>query len=209
MGRSTEALALAQTALTGHDKVLGQDHAWTRASARVTSDALQITNWLRARTASEAFKREAYKYAASVTPYDDPLKRDAALNSERERIERDVDDLLASAVSSTKAGSAPRDKLSKDEYVAGRVRGQIDRFYLPKATTNKKIAVSLRWGPKICSRPPRATWPAGLRARPNRGAAWLADVRRAAGRGGLCAALRGSQAPGLCAARLGFVLLAA
>jgi hypothetical protein len=46
---------------------------------------LQITNWLRARTASEALKREAYKYATSVTPYDDPPKRDAALNMERER----------------------------------------------------------------------------------------------------------------------------
>src|SRR5207248_5803891 len=69
---------------------------------------VQITNWLRARTASEALKREAYKYAVSVKPYDDPLKRDAALNSERERIERDVDDLLPSAVSSAKAGSAPR-----------------------------------------------------------------------------------------------------
>src|SRR5262245_26019116 len=58
----------------------------------------QITNWVRARTASEALKREAYKYAASAAPYDDPLKRDAALNGERERIEKDVDDLLASAV---------------------------------------------------------------------------------------------------------------
>ena len=105
----------------------------------------QITNWLRARTASEALKREAYKYATSVTPYDDPLKRDAALNSERERIERDVDDLLASAVSSAKAGSAPRAMLSRDEYVAGRVREQIDRFYLPRANANKKIGVSLRW----------------------------------------------------------------
>jgi hypothetical protein len=106
---------------------------------------LQITNWLRARTASEALKREAYRYAASATPYDDPLKREATLNSERERIERDVDDLLASAVSSAKAGSAPRDKLSRDEYVAGRARAQIDRFYLPRANANKKIAVSLRW----------------------------------------------------------------
>jgi SMODS and SLOG-associating 2TM effector domain 1/Protein of unknown function (DUF4231) len=105
----------------------------------------QITNWLRARTASEALKREAYKYAASVTPYDDLPKRDAALNSERERIERDVDDLLASAVSNAKAGSAPRNELSRDEYVAGRVREQIDRFYLPRATAKKKIAVSLRW----------------------------------------------------------------
>jgi SMODS and SLOG-associating 2TM effector domain 1/Protein of unknown function (DUF4231) len=105
----------------------------------------QITNWARARTASEALKREAYKYAASVTPYDDPLKRDGALNSERDRIERDVDDLLASAVSSAKAGSAPRAMLSRDEYVAGRVREQIDRFYLPRANANKKIGVSLRW----------------------------------------------------------------
>src|SRR5262245_41538840 len=40
---------------------------------------LQLTNWLRARTASEALKREAYRYAASVKPYDNPLKRDAAL----------------------------------------------------------------------------------------------------------------------------------
>ncbi len=104
-----------------------------------------ITNWLRARTASEALKREAYKYATSVTPYDDPLKRDAALNMERDRIERDVEDLLASAVSSAKAGSAPRDKLSRDEYLAGRVREQIDRYYLPRANANKKIAVSLRW----------------------------------------------------------------
>jgi conflict system pore-forming effector with SLATT domain/uncharacterized protein DUF4231 len=106
---------------------------------------LQFTNWVRARTASEALKREAYKYAASVTPYRDPLKRDAALNSERERIERDIDDLLALAISSPKAGSAPRDKLSRDEYVTDRVRGQIDRFYLPRANASKKIAVSLRW----------------------------------------------------------------
>jgi hypothetical protein len=64
---------------------------------------------------------------------------------ERDRIERDVEDLLASAVSSAKAGSAPRDKLSRDEYLAGRVRAQIDRYYLPRANANKKIAVSLRW----------------------------------------------------------------
>jgi len=106
---------------------------------------LQITNWVRARAASEALKREAYRYAASVTPYHDPLNRDTALNRERERIERDVDDLLGLAVSSAKAGSAPRDKVSRDEYVSGRVRAQIDRFYVPRANANRKIAVSLGW----------------------------------------------------------------
>jgi hypothetical protein len=105
----------------------------------------QITNWVRARTASEALKREAYKYAASAAPYDDPLKRDAALNGERERIEKDVDDLLASAVAHAGAGSAPRDQLSREQYVARRVRNQIDGFYLPKADANMRIAASLRW----------------------------------------------------------------
>lgn len=105
----------------------------------------QITGWLRARTASEALKREAYKYAASAKPYDEPLSRDAALNAERERIERDVDDLLASAVGKAAAGSSPRAPLSREAYVAGRVRNQINNFYLPKADANKRIATSLRW----------------------------------------------------------------
>jgi hypothetical protein len=105
---------------------------------------LQIVSWLRARTASEALKREAYKYAGAAAPYDDPAKQDATLNGERERIEQDVDDLLASAVPNTKKGSAPRRKLSRDEYVAGRVRDQIDGYYLPRANTNQKIAASLR-----------------------------------------------------------------
>jgi hypothetical protein len=40
-GHSTEeALALGDTALAAHDKLLGRHHAWTRESARVTADAL-------------------------------------------------------------------------------------------------------------------------------------------------------------------------
>jgi conflict system pore-forming effector with SLATT domain/uncharacterized protein DUF4231 len=105
----------------------------------------QITSWLRARTASEALKREAYRYAASAKPYDDPLSRDAALNAEREKIERDVDDLLASAVTRVGLGSAPRDQLSREGYVTRRVRNQIKDFYSPRANANKRIATSLRW----------------------------------------------------------------
>jgi hypothetical protein len=40
VARPTEALALSETALAAHDKVLGRDHAWTKDSARVTADAL-------------------------------------------------------------------------------------------------------------------------------------------------------------------------
>jgi hypothetical protein len=105
----------------------------------------QITNWVRARSASEALKREAYKYAASVAPYDDPLKRDAALNSERERIERDVDDLLASAVPSAKAGSAPRDKLSRDDMLPVACARRLTDFICQEPNANRKTGVSLRW----------------------------------------------------------------
>ena len=38
-GHSTEALALGDTALAAHDKLLGRHHAWTKESARVTADA--------------------------------------------------------------------------------------------------------------------------------------------------------------------------
>jgi Tetratricopeptide repeat len=40
VGRPTEALALGETALIGHDKVLGRDHPRTKANARITADAL-------------------------------------------------------------------------------------------------------------------------------------------------------------------------
>ena len=39
-GSATEALALGETALAAHDKVLGPDHHLTKDSARVTADAL-------------------------------------------------------------------------------------------------------------------------------------------------------------------------
>ena len=39
-GHSTEALALGDTALAAHDKLLGRHHAWTKESARVTADTL-------------------------------------------------------------------------------------------------------------------------------------------------------------------------
>jgi hypothetical protein len=104
---------------------------------------LQLTNWRRAHMTSEALKREAYKYAVRATPYEDPLKRDGILNLERERIEGDVKDLVALAVSNGKASSAPREEISRDGYVASRVGAQIERADA-NINKNNKIFVSLR-----------------------------------------------------------------
>jgi tetratricopeptide repeat protein len=39
-GDATDALVLAEIALTAHDKTLGRDHDLTKDSARITADAL-------------------------------------------------------------------------------------------------------------------------------------------------------------------------
>ncbi len=75
-------------------------------SARLLSNA-RAAAWVRARAASEALKREGFKFAASAAPYDDPATRDDRLNDERERIERDLEDLLGEAVPASGEGSVP------------------------------------------------------------------------------------------------------
>lgn len=107
-------------------------------------DGTHITNWVRTRAASEALKQAAYKYAAWAAPYNDPATRDAQLNSERNRIEQDVDDLAGLQVATNKAGSSPRADLTRDQYATRRMRGQIDEFYLPKAAAYQKTARNLR-----------------------------------------------------------------
>jgi tetratricopeptide (TPR) repeat protein len=56
VGRPTEAFTLGQTALDAHDKALGQDHPWTKNSARVTADALDALG----RTEEAKALRERY-----------------------------------------------------------------------------------------------------------------------------------------------------
>jgi hypothetical protein len=112
-------------------------------SARLLTGS-NVTSWVRARAASEALKRAAYKYAVSAAPYKDPATRDAQLNGERSRIENDVDDLAGSQVPTTDPGSSPRTDMAREDYVKRRVRQQIDGFYLPKAAAHSKIARTLR-----------------------------------------------------------------
>jgi hypothetical protein len=43
-GESTEALTISEAALAAHEKTLGENHPWTRDSARATADALDAIN---------------------------------------------------------------------------------------------------------------------------------------------------------------------
>lgn len=104
-----------------------------------------VTAWVRARAISEALKREAYKYAAGGQPYQDPdpAKNTAALEQERIRIENDGTDLLGKLIAATGPGSTPRAPLSKDEYLAQRVNGQI-AWYNRRASEYRSAATWLR-----------------------------------------------------------------
>jgi hypothetical protein len=111
-------------------------------SARLLSNA-RSSAWVRARAASEALKREAFKYAASAAPYDNLGSRESRLNTEREKVERDVEDLLGELVRTTGKGSSPRDALGPEDYIRARVEHQIEKYYLPKADIYKGAASTL------------------------------------------------------------------
>ena len=115
----------------------------TLLSSRLLSGT-QVTNWIRARAASEALKREVYKYVARAAPYNDPTKRDAVLNDERDRIERDVDDLAGLQVSTTEPSALPCEDLTRDEYLKRRVREQVS-YYCDRANASQHAAKIMRW----------------------------------------------------------------
>lgn len=102
------------------------------------------TRWLRARSASEALKREAYTYAAGAEPYEDPATRNSKLNQKREEIENAVDEMIGDAVPEGK-GSAPTGMLTAQEYIQTRVEKQIKGYFEPKANAAQRTAVLLRW----------------------------------------------------------------
>jgi hypothetical protein len=112
-------------------------------AARLQS-AQRMTAWTRARAAAEALKRQAFVFAAGAAPYDDPATAEALLNQERDRIERDADDLLMYLKPTRRPGSAPRAMLSQAEYRQQRIQAQAKAYYRPAAERYGRIADRLR-----------------------------------------------------------------
>jgi hypothetical protein len=115
--------------------------AGTFVSARLLKET-EIQGWVRMRAASEALKREAYKYAAGARPYDD-AQADQNLDRARANIEKDLDDLSDRTATSDSASSLPVDKITKEQYRDTRVMSQVTKFYKPRAEHYRKIAS--RW----------------------------------------------------------------
>jgi hypothetical protein len=100
--------------------------------------------WVRARAASEALKREAFRYASHAAPYNHTATADRILTAERSKIEAGVDDLIALTASAKRPGSSPRTPLTAQQYRERRIEDQIKKFYRPKAERYGKVASRLR-----------------------------------------------------------------
>ena len=106
-------------------------------------DSKRAQGWVRARAASEALKREAYRCAAQAAPYDDPATRDSLLRAETRKIEADVDDLIGERLPAGPS-SIPRALLTPQEYMERRISNQISKFFEPKANESQAAARKMR-----------------------------------------------------------------
>jgi hypothetical protein len=97
--------------------------------------------WVRARSASEGLKAEAYMYGARAAPYDGAAKEAGDILRKRASdIREQVEDLSVHAVLVETQDSEPPGPLTANEYIAKRVDGQIENYYRPKARENARSA---------------------------------------------------------------------
>lgn len=113
----------------------------TLLTARLGTSA-NAQEWVRARSASEAFKRIAYTYAASAAPYDNPATRDAKLMADAQQIEEQVKNLLGKRVSAPPNTRLAR-VLTPAEYVERRV-ADAAAWYMKRADEQSALVVRLR-----------------------------------------------------------------
>jgi hypothetical protein len=103
----------------------------------------RLQAWVRLRAASESLKRELYLYRTGTEPYH-TADRDRELLQQQKRIVEGVADLERYAAPYANLEPAGFGPLTVDAYIEERVRGQIDRFYRPKAAaldrTQKRLA---------------------------------------------------------------------
>lgn len=100
--------------------------------------------WIRARSASEGLKAEAYRYFAGAAPYEDRSKAEDVLRARKNEIEEAVTDLAKYAVIAKTGPATPPGSLRPEKYLENRVREQIG-WYEDKARYNSSRARVFRF----------------------------------------------------------------
>jgi len=101
------------------------------------------SRWIRARSASEAFKSEIFQFRTRTGDY---AGQNAMGNfsSATRRISESVEDILSTPLSEPTVENVKLSDLSIDEYLEIRVKNQIDNYYRPKSNYHAQKAAQFR-----------------------------------------------------------------
>lgn len=102
-----------------------------------------ISKWVRARSASEAFKAEIFQYRTGVGNYSSEAAVENFSSAIRQ-ISESVEDISSIQVTEPTIEDEILKELSINEYVDIRVKNQIEKYYRPKADMHKKKANQFR-----------------------------------------------------------------
>jgi hypothetical protein len=152
LGIATAVLAVAADQAGGLSMLAGRVLS---ASAAVTAGIAtllqrrvsteQITDWTRARSASEGLKTEIYSYLAGGTAYTRPDgDRDARLGAETRSITDAVSDLQRHTLGVESDGRLMPDVHDLGTYITLRVDEQINNYYKKKAAIYERRVRGLR-----------------------------------------------------------------
>jgi hypothetical protein len=102
-------------------------------------------DWVRARSASESLKAEAYTYLTRTGPY---AQDDAAelLGERTGAIQNKVRDLFRHSAGFDGSETPPADRLSIEEYITRRIDDQVDGYYERKARELSRRLSTFRTG---------------------------------------------------------------
>ncbi|MDF9810794.1 DUF4231 domain-containing protein [Streptomyces sp. SPB162] len=151
LGIAAAVVGTASSQLAAANEILAKVLACVAAAAAglipvVSGRAgpLQIQDWTRLRSASEAFKRDVYTFLAGVAPYrgDDALP---VLLDRFDRTRREASDLLPH-IAGVEVGNRGLPPVSGvDSYIELRLKNQIQDYYRPKARLmGRRLALTRR-----------------------------------------------------------------
>ncbi|MFJ2932227.1 DUF4231 domain-containing protein [Streptomyces sp. NPDC087219] len=93
----------------------------------------RMSDWIRTRAVSEAFKGEVYTCLAGVGPYEDRERRATLLAERTSRFRVDATDLVRHTTGIAPEARTLPPVVGIDTYIDLRLRRQIDMYYRPKA----------------------------------------------------------------------------
>ena len=96
--------------------------------------------WLRARALGESCKSECYRFASRVPPYDGADAGPKLLDKLQQLLASGADVPALEVNDADAVKGLPSYPLSVREYVATRIRDQVDSYYRPRATENERNA---------------------------------------------------------------------